>query len=109
MAAYREFADRELFRHLRASGIDFRIRVKRNALVANRRGQAVQAFRLFRSQRVGVGLALPGLRKCWGMELHLTGPHLPSGEYAIDAAPRVAGPPAPITAGGGRSRRCLGA
>src|SRR5215208_936572 len=90
LAADREFADRKLFRYLRAAGIDFRIRVKRNALVANGRGQVVQAFRLFRSQRTGTALSLPGLRKCWGMELHLTGLRLSSGDYVIVAAPRVA-------------------
>jgi hypothetical protein len=89
LTADREFADRKLFRHLRAAGIDFRIRVKRNTLVSNGRGQAVQAFRLFRAQRVGVALALPGLRKCWGLELHLTGLRLPTGEYVIVAAPHV--------------------
>ena len=90
LAADREFADRKLFRYLRASGVDFRIRVKRNALVANGRGQVVQAFRLFRSQRTGLGLPLPGLRKCWGMELHLTGLRLVSGEYVIVASSCVA-------------------
>src|SRR5215213_4015094 len=89
LAADREFADRKLFRYLRAAGIDFRIRVKRNALVANGRGQVVQAWRLFRSQRTGTTLSLPGLRKCWGMELHLTGLRLSSGDYVIVAAPRV--------------------
>jgi hypothetical protein len=91
LAADREFADRGLFGYLRGQGIDFRIRVKRNALVANGRGQVVQAFRLFRSQRLGVGLALPTLRKCWGMELHLTGLRLASGDYVIVAARRPGG------------------
>lgn len=90
LAADREFADRGLFRHLRASGISFRIRVKRNALVANGRGQVVQAWRLFRSQRTGTAWALPTLRKCWGMELHLSGLRMASGEYVIVAAPHVA-------------------
>lgn len=90
LAADREFADRKLFRHLHAASIDFRIRVKRNALVANGRGQVVQAFRLFRWQRTATALSLPGLRKCWGMELHLTGLRLASGDYVIVAAPRVA-------------------
>ena len=90
LAADREFADRGLFRYLRACGVDFRIRLKRNALVANGRGQVAQAWRLFRSQRTGVGLALPGLRRCWGMELHLSGLRLPKGEYVIVASPRVA-------------------
>jgi hypothetical protein len=90
LAADREFADRGPFHYLRVAGIDFRIRVKRNALVANGRGQVVQAFRLFRSQRIGVGLALPTLRKCWGMELHLSGLRLRSGDYVIVAAPRIA-------------------
>lgn len=89
LAADREFADRKLFRHLHAAGIDFRIRVKRNTLVRNGRGQVVQAFRLFRSQRLGTALALPTLRKCWGMELHLSGLRLASGEYVIVASPRV--------------------
>ena len=86
LAADREFADQKLFRYLRGQGISFRIRVKRNALVANGRGRMVQAFRLFRAQRAGVGLPLPGLRRCWGMELHLTGLRLVSGEYVIVAA-----------------------
>lgn len=89
LAADREFADRKLFGYLRAAGISFRIRVKRNTLVRNGRGQVVQAFRLFRSQRMGTALALPTLRKCWGMELHLTGLRLVSGEYVIVASPRV--------------------
>ncbi len=89
LAADREFADRQLFRYLRSRGVDFRIRVKRNALVRNGRGQVVQACRLFRSQRAGVGVALPGLRKCWGMELHLTGLRQRNGDYVIVAAPRV--------------------
>jgi Transposase DDE domain len=91
LAADREFADRGLFRYLRAAGIDFRIRVKRNALVRNGRGEVVQAWRLFRSQRTGVGLALPGLRRCWGMALHFSGLRLASGEYVIVAAPRFTG------------------
>ena len=89
LAADREFADQELFRYLRAHAIDFRIRVKRNTLVTNGRGEVVQAWRLFRSQRTGVGVALPGLRRCWGMELHLSGLRQASGEYVIVAAPRV--------------------
>lgn len=89
LAADREFADRKLFRYLRAAGISFRIRVKRNALVANGRGEMVQAWRLFRSQRTGVGVPLPTLRKCWAMELHLTGLRLASGEYVIVASPRL--------------------
>lgn len=90
LAADREFADRKLFRYLHGQRISFRIRVKRNALVRNGRGQMVQAWRLFRSHRIGVGLALPGLRKCWGLELHLSGLRLASGEYVIVAAPHVA-------------------
>jgi hypothetical protein len=109
LAADREFADRGLFRYLRGQGIDFRIRVRRNALVADGRGETVQAWRLFRSQRMGVGVSLPGLRKCWGMGLHSTGcGSLPASTSSL---PRRASPPtrSPITAGGGRSRPCSGA
>ena len=78
-----------MFRYLRATGISFRIRVKRNALVRSGRGQVVQAWQLFRSQRAGVGVPLPGLRKCREMELHLSGLRLASGAYPIVDAPHL--------------------
>lgn len=86
LAADREFADKGLMGYLRREGVDFRIRVKRNTLVRNGRGALVQAFRLFRSQRLGAALALPTARECWGMQLYLTGMRLRSGDYLIVAA-----------------------
>jgi|SRR5919197_888054 hypothetical protein len=90
LAADREFADKGLFGHLRRSSIDFRIRVKRNTKVRNGRGVLVQAWRLFRSQRIGAALALPAARECWGMKLHFTGMRLESGDYLIVASPQPA-------------------
>jgi Transposase DDE domain len=90
LAADREFADKGLFGYLRRERIDFRVRVKRNTLVKNGRGALVQAWRLFRSQRIGSALSIPAARECWGMRLHFTGMRLRSGDYLIVAAPQPA-------------------
>jgi hypothetical protein len=88
LAADREFADQGLMGYLRRSSIDFRIRVKRNTKVSNGRGELVQAFRLFRSQRTGAALTIAPPRECWGMRLYFTGMRLESGDYLIVAAPQ---------------------
>jgi Transposase DDE domain len=90
LAADREFADRGLMGYLRRERIDFRIRVKRNTLVRNGRGQLVHAFRLFRSQRAGAALELAAARECWGLRLHFTGMRLRTGDYLIVASPEPA-------------------
>ncbi len=90
LAGDREFIGKEWFRWLKTSGIDFRIRVRENTQVTNGRGQLVPAWKLFRAQRTGTPLVMTRARRCWGLDLHLSGVRLASGEYVIVVAPQAA-------------------
>ena len=90
LCADREFIGKEWFSWLRSQPLDFRIHVRENTKVMNGRGQLVQVWRLFRSQRTGHALVIPWMRSVWGLPLFLTGlRRLPSGEYVIVVAPRA--------------------
>lgn len=88
LCADREFIGKDWFSWLRSQHLDFRIRVRHNTKVKNGRGQLVQVWRLFRSQRIGQAWVIPQARSVWGLPLFLTGLRLPSGEYVIVVAPR---------------------
>ena len=90
LTADREFIGKKWFAWLQQQGIDFRIRVRENTQVLNRRGQLVPVWKLFRSQRIGCPLVIESARRCWGLELYFSGVRLPSGEYVIVAAPKAA-------------------
>jgi hypothetical protein len=68
--------------------VDFRIRVWKNTLVTNGRGQVVASNRLFRSQRIGEPKVFERARSIWGLPLFVSGVRLSSGEYVIVVAPR---------------------
>lgn len=88
LCADREFVGRDWFSWLRSQAIDFRIRVRENTVVTNGRGQLVNIWRLFRSQRIGEALVIKGARSVWGLPLFVSGLRLSSGEYVIVVAPR---------------------
>lgn len=88
LTADREFIGKRWFRWLHQQKLDFRIRVKENTQVMNKRGQEVAVWKLFRSQRVGCPLVIESGRQCWGLKLYFSGVRLPSGEYVIVAAPK---------------------
>jgi len=79
----REFVGREWFRFLKKHRIKFQMRLHRNTLVRNGRGQYAQAWRLFCRTRINCPLVIPEARKMWGMELYLSGCRLKDGEYLI--------------------------
>ncbi len=91
LTADREFIGKQWFSWLQAQKIPFRLRVKQNTQVLNRRGQLVPVWKLFRSQRLGCPLVIERARRCWGLELYFSGVCLQSGEYVIVAS----GAPAP--------------
>lgn len=62
LAADREFIGQEWFKYLIKNNIDFRIRIKDNTLVQNRRGMTIAVCRLF--SNLGVNSLLGGLRGC---------------------------------------------
>ncbi len=79
----REFVGREWFRFLKRHRIKFQMRLHKNTLVRNGRGQYAHAWRLFCRTRINCPLVIPEVRKMWGMELYLSGCRLKDGEYLI--------------------------
>ena len=79
----REFVGGEWFRFLRRQRIRFQMRLHKNTLVRNGRGQAVQAWRLFCRTRINSPLVIHEVRRMWEMELYLSGCRLKNGEYLI--------------------------
>lgn len=79
----REFVGREWFRFLKQHRIKFQMRLHKNTLVRNGRGQYAHAWRLFCRTRINCPLVIPEVRKMWGMELYLSGCRLKDGEYLI--------------------------
>jgi len=83
----REFIGKRWFAWLYAEGVDFRIRLHENYLVANARGRLVPAWRLFATTRVDQMLVIPEPRRMWGEKYYLSGCYLGKGEYLILLAP----------------------
>ncbi|MGH8648653.1 MAG: transposase [Burkholderiales bacterium] len=83
----REFVGKQWFAFLKRQQIKFQMRLRKNTLVRNKRGQLVQAWRLFAATRVNRMLVIPEARRMWGMDLFLSGCYLGSGEYLILVAP----------------------
>jgi len=69
----REFVGREWFRFLKRHRIKFQMRLHKNTLVRNGRGQYAHAWRLFCRTRINCPLVIPEARKMWGLELYLSG------------------------------------
>lgn len=88
LCADREFIGRDWFAYLRSQEVDFRIRVRENTKVKNGRGQVVNIWRLFRSQRIGEPKVFERVCPIWGLPLFVSGVRLSSGEYVIVVAPR---------------------
>src|SRR5262245_15211273 len=83
----REFVGRDWFRFLRRHRIKFQMRLHKDTLVRNGRGQYVQAWRLFCRTNINCPLVIPEARQMWGMELFLSGCRLKDGEYLILVSP----------------------
>lgn len=87
LCADREFIGKTWFQWLIDNHIEFRIRIRENAQIANGRGESVAARRLFRGQAVAKALVIEKPRRMWGLELSVSGMRLSSGEYLIVVAP----------------------
>lgn len=79
----REFVGREWLRFLKRHRIRFQMRLHRDTLVRNGRGQQVQAWRLFCRTRLNCPLVIAEARRMWGLDLYLSGCRLQNGEYLI--------------------------
>lgn len=78
--ADREFIGQEWFTFLQRGGIDFRIRIRKNFTVANRRGKLIQVYRLFASLPVNVCKTVSRPLKVCGCTLWISGIRLASGD-----------------------------
>src|SRR5262247_4849121 len=90
----REFVGREWFRFLKRHRIKFQMRLHKDTLVRNGRGQFVQAWRLFCRTRLNCPLVIPTARRMWGQDLFLSGCRLKHGEYLILVSPEYDETPA---------------
>jgi hypothetical protein len=89
----REFVGKQWFAFLKRRRIKFQMRLHKNTLVRNQRGQLVSAWRLFCRTGVNRCLVIPAARQMWGLELFLSGCYLGSGEYLILVAPEYEAAP----------------
>lgn len=83
--ADREFIGERWLAWLKAEGIGFCIRIKKDAIVPDSRGGLGQVQRLFRNLGVGETLALQGARQMTGVAVHLAGLRLKDGELLVVA------------------------
>lgn len=90
LTADREFIGKGWFEWLLQKGIDFRIRIRQNSQITNRRGKVVEAQRLFANLGLKQALVIAKGRRMWGLELFVSGMRLADGEYLIIVAPNYA-------------------
>jgi hypothetical protein len=90
LCADREFIGKTWFQWLMKNDISFRIRIRENTQMPNRRGEMVGAKRLFRGQAIDQPLVFDKPRRIWGLALWVTGMRLASGEYLIVVSPHYA-------------------
>lgn len=84
--ADREFIGGTWFKWLKSEGIQFHIRVKKDAKVPNSQGQMVQAHVLFRFLKVGEQLIIRDARKVTDVEVFLSALRLEDGSLLILAS-----------------------
>jgi hypothetical protein len=83
LLADREFIGGEWLKWLKKQGINFVIRIKKDAKITNSQGQAVQAKNLFRFLKPGETQVIQGTRKMTGVDVYLTALRLDDGELLI--------------------------
>jgi hypothetical protein len=83
LVADREFVGKGWFAYLRSRSIRLRIRIKRDTLIGNAQGLAVNAWMLFRGLKPGEARLLSGTRHIWGCDLYVVGLKLESGDFLI--------------------------
>jgi len=82
LCADREFVGRDWLRYLRGKGIGFRLRIKGDTHITNRRGAPVTARGLFWHGRTHEERHL-GVRRVWGQPVYVRGMRLPEGDFLI--------------------------
>lgn len=86
LLADREFIGAEWFKWLRVNGIEFNIRLKKDAIATTSRGLPLEVDGLFYHLKLGQSESLKGKRKLWGEYVYLSGLRLSDGELLVVAA-----------------------
>lgn len=79
----REFIGKEWFSYLKAQGLIFYFRIKKDADTHNANGKSVQVSWLFYDAEINVVRKLNGLRPVYGHRLFISGMKLADGDYLI--------------------------
>lgn len=86
LLADREFIGEDWLKWLKSEGIDFVIRIKKDALIPNSRGEKMQVHKLFRFLKPGEQAVIQGPRLMTGVDVYLSGLRLADGELLIVAS-----------------------
>lgn len=89
LLADREFIGEKWLAWLKSKGIDFYIRIKKDAKVPNSRGVLMQAHCLFRFLKIGESLTIRQPRTMTGVEVYLSALRLDDGELLIIASSKL--------------------
>ena len=81
--ADREFIGSDWLKWLQSQGVDFGIRIKKEAQLPNSQGKLVRAEKLFLFLKVGEQLFIDKPRRMIGIEVYLTALRLQDGELVI--------------------------
>jgi hypothetical protein len=87
LCADREFIGKRWFQWLAKMKIDYRIRIRENSQISNRRGELVEAKKLFGDLPLNQGVSLVGSRKMWGLSIYVSGMRLEKEQYLIVVSP----------------------
>ena len=86
LLADREFIGETWLKWLKIEGIDFHIRIKKDAKIPNSRGVLMQAHCLFRLLKIGESLVIKQHRAMTGVDIYLSALRLNDGKLLIIAS-----------------------
>lgn len=87
----REFIGEEWFRFLLNEDIDFRIRIRNNTKIANKKGKACSAKSFFKHLPQYQPYVFKKAKRIWGVDLYVSGMKLKEGEYLIVVSGKYSG------------------
>lgn len=91
ICADREFADKAFLKYLREQQINFRIRLKQNALITDKRGRRMRASKLLQTSQRGTVLNCRRWRKLWNMRVAIAAVRREKNELVIVVSSEASG------------------
>lgn len=83
LCADREFADKAFLKYLREEKVNFRIRLKQNAQITDKRGRRMRASKLLQTSRRNVVLNCRRWRKLWNLKVAIAAVRREKNELVI--------------------------